>query len=384
MVFNHPKLPQSVREKLARNYPTPTPIQAAALPHILEGRDVIGQAATGSGKTLAFILAFTRLDTNAKREGLVLVPTRELALQIRDAVGELLPHNAVAVYGGVDLPPQQEAAEDATIIIATPGRLLDLIQRGLELNTRILVLDEVDRMLDMGFLPDVERIIHHLPRERQTLFFSATLTPTVERLAQKLMRKPVHVHVEEDLSERLDMVYIDVERREKPGVLAALIRMDPGKSIVFVNTRRMVDLLVQRLAERGVKALPLHGGMPQSKRERTLAVYKKHGGVLVTTDVAARGLHIENVTHVYNYDVPQDADAFKHRVGRTARAGKKGKAITLLSPEDHQNFQRVLDRHDYEISVMQKPRPVRGSSQRDRPRRDNSRRRSPRRQSVSA
>jgi ATP-dependent RNA helicase DeaD/ATP-dependent RNA helicase RhlE len=328
------------------------PIQALVLRDAISGRDVLARSRTGSGKTLAFAIPIVEQlkHDKASPQALILVPTRELASQVTEAFRTIsdVKHLVVAsVYGGVGLKEQAQRAAKADIVIATPGRLLDLVRRKmLSLGrVRICVLDEADRMLDMGFLPDVSDILDRIPEDRQTMLFSATLDGEVGRLASRYTDDPVlHEIIEERqvVAEALHR-FISVPRDEKVAVLARELAGDRGSTLIFVRTKRGADRLAQKLKEQGFGAQALHGDMSQAARERALARFASgKGDILVATDVAARGLDLEHITHVVNYDAPQDEKAYVHRVGRTARAGRGGTGITLVTPEERGDVSRIV------------------------------------------
>jgi superfamily II DNA/RNA helicase len=335
-----------------RGIASPFPVQRLVIPDVLAGRDVLAKSPTGSGKTLAFgIPMVDRLEaTDPRPSALVLAPTRELASQIVDDLYDLAQARGLsiaAVYGGAGIERQSRAARKAHIIVATPGRLEDLIARGTVslARVKILVLDEADRMLDMGFRPPVDRIVRDIPRNRQTLFFSATLDGEVGRIADAYTTDArTHEHRAPD--ERR----ADVEHRFLPvahdGKLDALVRElrheERGLTLVFVRTKRGADRLVKRLRSHGVTALAMHGDKTQGQREKALARFES--GVvdtLVATDVAARGLDVEGITHVINFDAPADPDGYVHRVGRTGRAGRTGVGITFVPADQAQDVRQI-------------------------------------------
>jgi len=335
----------------------PTEIQEKSIPAILEGKDVIGESATGSGKTLAF--AFGVIKQVAPREGLqalILTPTRELSEQVKNALIKFAGHlNITNVYGGVSIDPQIKSLRQAEVVVATPGRLLDhLKRRTIDLSrVKLLVLDEADRMLDMGFIDDVEDIIRNCPKKRQTLFFSATISSKIKDLANKYMIHPVRVSARNHVDpNKLKQVYYNVSKDLKLSLLIHLLQEErAGLVMVFCNTRSTVDFVTRNLKSNKVNAIAIHGGLTQNKRTTTIDMFNNGKvGVLVCTDVAARGLHIENVSHVYNYEIPKDPKDYVHRIGRTARAGEEGKAVNILCEYDYDNFSRIL--HDYsEFSI---------------------------------
>src|SRR5215213_10596960 len=346
----------SVVEALAsRGIREPFRIQSLVLPDALAGLDVLARSPTGSGKTLAFALAIAeRLGhRDAGVRGLVLVPTRELAAQVAEelaAVTRPKQLRVAAVYGGVPLRAQAKQAASAHVLIATPGRLEDLISRRLVSVDRvsILVLDEADRMLDMGFQPQVDKIVARVPRERQTMFFSATLDGEIGKLAHKYTRSASRFEAE--LPQSADSAvtehqFVAVTSQNKIDTLISHLGDKRALSLVFVRTKRGADRLVRRLAHHDVTAGAMHGDMSQAARERTLAKFAAGKiSTLVATDVAARGLDLPNITHVINYDPPEDEKAYVHRVGRTGRAGKAGTGITLVLPDQQTDVSLVAAR----------------------------------------
>ncbi|EOH85633.1 DEAD/DEAH box helicase [Enterococcus asini ATCC 700915] len=323
-----------------------TPIQAATIPLALEGRDVIGQAQTGTGKTAAFGLPMLEeIDTTRHElQGLVIAPTRELAIQTQEELYRLGRDKKVkvqAVYGGADIGRQIRGLKDRPhIVVGTPGRMLDHINRHtLKLGTvRTLVLDEADEMLNMGFLEDIEKIISQVPEERQTLLFSATMPPAIKNIGVKFMKNPEHVQIKakEMTADLIDQYYVRAKDFEKFDIMTRLLDVQtPDLAIVFGRTKRRVDELARGLELRGYKAEGIHGDLSQQKRMSVLRSFKNgHLDILVATDVAARGLDISGVTHVYNYDIPQDPESYVHRIGRTGRAGKGGMSVTFVTPNE--------------------------------------------------
>jgi superfamily II DNA/RNA helicase len=322
------------------------------IPDVLSGRDVLVKSPTGSGKTLAFAVpVIERLEASASRpSALVLAPTRELAGQIVDEIRPLAHTRALsvaAVYGGAGIARQSKLARRAHILVATPGRLEDLIGRGdVSLaKVRILVLDEADRMLDMGFRPAVDRIVRDIPRRRQTLFFSATLDGVVGRLAHEYTRDALR-HEHASPRERRGDVrhrFVSVTQAAKLDVLVRELHdRERGLTLVFVRTKRGADRLVKRLGTRDIEAVAMHGNKSQSQREKALASFEAgRVNTLVATDVAARGLDIDDITHVINFDAPDDRDGYVHRVGRTGRAGRSGTGITFVSDDQAENMRRI-------------------------------------------
>jgi ATP-dependent RNA helicase RhlE len=339
----------------ARGIQTPFTIQTLVLPDALAGLDVLARSPTGSGKTLAFALPLVeRLEAGGRRPAaLILVPTRELAAQVAAELEPLAAAKGLrvaSVYGGVPIPAQGKRARDAEIVVATPGRIDDLVQRKLVSLDAVttLVLDEADRMLDMGFKPQVDRIVRRLRRERQTMFFSATLDGEVGQLAEEYTDAPRRFEAdlpEQILQGEVEHRFVPVTAETKVETLVEHLGADRELALVFVRTKRGADRLVQKLRRHGVEAAALHGDMRQSARETTLARFDT-GKVktLVATDVAARGLDLDRITHVINFDPPEDAKGYTHRVGRTGRAGRDGTGITLVLPEQQADVSRVAAR----------------------------------------
>ncbi|MBR9678636.1 MAG: DEAD/DEAH box helicase [Nanoarchaeota archaeon] len=347
------------------NFEEPSEIQIKAIPLVLKGKDVIGGSATGSGKTLVFGSRIIQDCTQGKGiQSLVLTPTRELAIQVRDALAKFSQYNPLeilAVYGGVSINPQINELKIADVVVGTPGRVLDHVgRRTIDLRkVKVLVLDEADRMLDMGFLEDVEKIIKQCPSDRQTLLFSATIIPEVKRLSKRYMVDPVLVSAESMVDpKKLKQVYYDVPDSLKFSLLVHLLKDDKNSGLVmiFCSSRRNVDFVVKNLRGNKVDAIAIHGGFTQARRESSLRKFNSgKAWVLVCTDVAARGLDIKGVSHVYNYDLPRESKQYVHRIGRTARAGKDGMAVNILAQRDHENFSRVLKDNDVEIVRLETP-----------------------------
>jgi superfamily II DNA/RNA helicase len=330
----------------------PFPVQSMVVPSALAGNDVLAKSPTGSGKTLAFALPIVeRVDSDeARPTALVLVPTRELAVQVSEELGLLGPLRGLSVatvYGGVPLRKQGARAAKAHVLVATPGRLQDLMDRRLVSlgAVRILVLDEADRMLDMGFKPQVDRIVRQVPRERQTMFFSATLDGEVGELARAYTRYPARFEAdlpEERREGEVEHRFVAVTAESKIDTLVELLESEPGRTLVFVRTKRGADRLAGKLVRRNVAAVAMHGDLNQRARERALRQFEA-GEVttLIATDVAARGLDLEAITHVVNFDPPEDGKGYVHRVGRTGRAGRAGIGVTLVLPEQQGEVSRV-------------------------------------------
>jgi ATP-dependent RNA helicase DeaD len=347
----------NLREELVQaitglGYAEPTPIQTAIIPIMLSGADVIGQAQTGTGKTAAFALPILQNFTPQRHvQALVLAPTRELALQVADSMtvyGKHLNVHVLAVYGGQPYGPQiSRLNRGVDVVVGTPGRLLDLMERN-ALNIkriRTLVLDEADEMLNMGFMEDVEKILSETPAERQTALFSATMPPRIRSLANRFMRDPQHVNIKRDtltLASTEQRYYL-VHEVDKTNALTRLFEIEPIKSaLIFARTRAETATLANELVVRGIPAEAIHGDLDQNARERVLGRFRANQlKVLVATDVAARGLDIEDISHVFNYHLPDDAEVYVHRIGRTGRAGRTGVAITLVSPREKRRLREV-------------------------------------------
>jgi ATP-dependent RNA helicase RhlE len=335
-----------------RNIREPFPIQARVLRHALAGRDVLAKAPTGSGKTLAFAIPIVeRLETGARRPGaLVLVPTRELASQVAGELTAIASSDLriATIYGGVPLHSQAKRARDAHVLVATPGRLNDLLERRVvDLGSvRTLVLDEADRMLDMGFKPQVDRIVRRLSAKRQTMFFSATLDSQVGELARSYTSDPVRCEAESAPASGKDGAvehrFVPVQPESKVETLADLLRSEGERTLVFVRTRRGADRLVRKLARLDVSAVAMHGDLSQGQRERALRRFESgEASTLVATDVAARGLDLVEITHVVNFDPPAESSGYVHRVGRTGRAGRGGVGVTFVLPDQQEEVSRV-------------------------------------------
>jgi superfamily II DNA/RNA helicase len=346
-----------VADALARgDVVAPFPVQSLVLPDAIAGRDVLTRSATGSGKTLAFALPIVeRLSPeDPTPSALVLVPTRELAQQVADDLADVATARGLRVgvaYGGVSMREQARGNRTAHVLIATPGRLHDLVERGsVRLGTvRILVLDEADRMLDMGFQPQVDRIVRRLPSRRQTMFFSATLDGAVGNLARSYTTNAVLHEVESphETAEGVAHRFVPVSAQGKVDALVELLGHDDGLTLVFVRTRRGADRLVHKLKAKGVAAEALHGDLGQHARQRALSRFEAgRCRVLVATDVAARGLDLDGISHVVNYDPPGDDKGYVHRVGRTARAGRTGTGITLVTADQQGDVGRMAARLD--------------------------------------
>jgi superfamily II DNA/RNA helicase len=340
---------QILRALHDKGYLRPTPIQAQAIPAVLMGQDVLGCAQTGTGKTASFTLPMIDILSGSRARArmprsLILEPTRELALQVAEnfvLYGKHLKLNHALLIGGESMSDQKDAlSKGADVLIATPGRLIDLFERGglLLTDVRVLVIDEADRMLDMGFIPDIERIVAMLPRKRQTLFFSATMAPEIRRLADAFLNNPKEITVSKPASVATTITagLVLVNEHDKREALRRLIRSeDVQNALIFCNRKRDVDILLKSLLKHGFSAGALHGDLAQSVRFATLEKFKANElRLLVCSDVAARGIDIGGLSHVFNFDVPHHAEDYVHRIGRTGRAGKEGRAFTIATPED--------------------------------------------------
>ncbi len=386
--FNELPLSQTVQANLKRNcFTEPTPVQAQAIPPALTGADIIATAQTGTGKTLAFLLPIVEklLKSSSTQptaiRALVLSPTRELAIQISDVFAKLsvnIPLRAAVVVGGLSEQTQLNAIRRGVqLVIATPGRLEDFLNRGLvKLNAvEVLVLDEADRMLDMGFLPAIERILSVLPKARQSLFFSATMQKDVERLIARHSKDPVRISVAGSKTatpDQIDLHLYEVEHHGKLGLLRHMLGEHDGSFLVFARTKHGADRLAKQLSRLGLPAVAMHGDCTQNQRNQALTGFRDgRYRILVATDVAARGIHIDSVAHVVNYDLPQAPTDFIHRVGRTGRAGQRGAASTFSMKSERAEVRRIeqeckvsLERRTVaagivqEVTVSAEPKPT--------------------------
>ena len=348
----------------SKGFEEPTEIQVKAIPLALAGKDIIGSSATGSGKTLAFASPIIEhLKSNGNVQALILTPTRELAEQVADSIKHFSRNkkiNVFAVYGGVDIQRQIRIIRNTDVLVGTPGRILDHLQRRtLKLNeVKFLVLDEVDQMLDMGFHHDVEAIIKQCPTERQTMLFSATISDEFDYLVKKYTKNPEEISAKSFVEDsKLKQIYYDVSSNQKFSLLVHLLKKENSElAMIFCATRRNADTIADGLDDNGIKAKAIHGGIIQNKRLNILREFhNKDFNILVCTDVAARGLDIKNVTHVYNYDLPTDSKDYIHRIGRTARAGENGKVINILSNRDYENFRNIQGNKSLTITPEELP-----------------------------
>jgi len=394
----HPALLDAVQDE---GYSEPTPIQAQAIPHLLDGRDLLGVAQTGTGKTAAFALPILDLLSDApdpsrnRASVLVLTPTRELALQIGesfDVYSRYLDISHTVVFGGVNQKPQVAAmSRGIDILVATPGRLLDLMGQGhIKLDeVGVFVLDEADRMLDMGFIRDVRKIIDQVPDERQTLLFSATMPDSIAQLGQKILTDPVRVEVTPKVMtvEKIDQRVLLVEKRDKIRLLADVLGdPDVERALVFVRTKHGANRVVKQLARVHIDSAAIHGNKSQAARQRALAGFKEGlSRVLVATDIAARGIDVDGITHVINYDLPNIPESYVHRIGRTARAGAEGVAISFCDADERaylRDIEKLIKQrvsvvrgHPFESPVpLDRPAPSRAAPSRRRRRRRPARR----------
>jgi len=341
----------------ACGYVTPTPIQTRAIPEVLQGRDVMGLAQTGTGKTAAFALPILQrlLDAKASGQGptrvLVLAPTRELALQIHEnfiSLGKQTGIRSAAVFGGVGANPQIKAVRRATVVVACPGRLIDLLNQGVIRldHVETLVLDEADRMLDMGFMPDIKRIMSRLPAKRQNLLFSATMPSDIRKLADKILVDPATVQVANTApAKSVSHAFYPVRQHLKTGLLEALLDITQHESVlIFTRTKHKAKNLARKLSGKGLEATFLQGNMSQNQRQRALDGFRNGTfDIMVATDIAARGIDCNRISHVINFDVPNTAETYTHRIGRTGRAGRTGSALSLVTQDD-QNLMRDIER----------------------------------------
>jgi ATP-dependent RNA helicase DeaD len=365
--------PRLVDALAALGYEEPTPVQREAIPPLLAGRDVLGQAATGTGKTAAFALPLLHLvtpdaDPRNRTAALILVPTRELAMQVAEAVhkyGKSLGVCALPIYGGASMENQLRMLKRGVdVVVATPGRALDHIRRKtLRLDSvKVVVLDEADEMLDMGFAEDLEAILQATPEDRQTALFSATLPPRIAQLAEAHLKEPVRVRIDREVvpagsAPRVRQVAYIVGRAHKIATLGRVLDVEnPTSAIVFCRTRTEVDELTESLNGRGYRAEALHGGLSQEQRDRVMKKFRANSAdLLIATDVAARGLDVQHVSHVVNYDVPSAAEAYVHRIGRTGRAGREGVAITLAEPREHRLLRNIEQQTKQKIEIAAVP-----------------------------
>ncbi|MDO8517458.1 MAG: DEAD/DEAH box helicase [Nanoarchaeota archaeon] len=347
-----------------QNFKEPSEIQEKTIPLILEGKDIIAGAATGSGKTLAFASGIIKNSEKGKGiQAIVLTPTRELAEQVAISLQRFSKDkqlNIVPIYGGVSMEYQLRKLTNADVIVATPGRMLDhLARRTIRLdNVKVLVLDEADRMLDMGFQRDVGKIISYCPVKRQTLLFSATISEDISRLASRYMNNPIRISAQSYVdSSKLTQFYCSVRDQEKFSLLVHYLKNEKADlAMVFCNTQRKTEFISANLKKLGIDTLSIHGGYSQNQRSRAMSYFASGRiPVLICTDIAARGLDIKGISHIYNYDIPADKTDYVHRIGRTARAGNEGKVINLIGSNDYENFGQILQNKSLKIEQIETP-----------------------------
>jgi ATP-dependent RNA helicase DeaD len=351
MKFTDFKLNPTIQEAIKEaGFIEPSPVQKEAIPLILEGHDIIAQAQTGTGKTAAFGLpTLSMMRSDGSIEGLVIVPTRELAMQVSDELyrfGKSSSLKTATVYGGTAYGRQIDRIKQASVIVATPGRLQDLLMSGkIKITPNFVILDEADEMLDMGFLDEIKNIFTFLPKVRQTLMFSATMPKAIRKLAEEILEEPKTVSItkSEKTNTKITQHYYVVQERERDDALVRLLDYkNPDKSIIFCRMKKEVDRLVAHMTAQGFKVSGLHGDMEQKQREVTIRAFKQGGiDIFIATDVAARGLDVNDVTHVFNYHIPFDSESYVHRIGRTGRGGKSGEAITLVTPNELKTIKRI-------------------------------------------
>jgi len=345
--FNFKKELQKAIE--VAGFKEPSPIQEKAIPVVLQGKDVVAQAQTGTGKTAAFGLPIlNQLKLNGSVEAVIIVPTRELATQVSDEIfrfGKFLGINTATIYGGSSYSRQLKHIQKASVVVATPGRFLDLLKSGkIDIAPKYVVLDEADEMLDMGFLDDIKEIFKFMPSDRQTLLFSATMPQAIKDLAKRILIEPEFITItkKEITNTKITQSFYVVEEYERDEALLRLLDYkDPNKAIIFCRMKSEVDRITTMLISQGYAAKGLHGDMEQRQREETIKAFKKDLEILVATDVAARGLDVNDVTHVFNYHIPFDPESYVHRIGRTGRAGKEGIAISIVTPAEFRSLLKI-------------------------------------------
>ena len=350
MTFNEFNLRKELQQAIENaGFKEPSPIQELAIPVVLDGKDVVGQAHTGTGKTAAFGLPIlNNLELNNEVEAVIIVPTRELATQVSDEIfrfGKFLGINTATIYGGSSYSRQLKHIQKASVIVATPGRFLDLLRGGkIDIAPKYVVLDEADEMLDMGFLDDIKEIFTFMPSDRQTLLFSATMPNAIKDLAKRILQNPEFITItkSEVTNSKITQSYYVVEDYERDEALIRLLDFkDPSKAIVFCRMKSQVDQVTTMLVSQGYAAKGLHGDMEQRQREETIRAFKKDLEILVATDVAARGLDVSDVSHVFNYHIPFDSESYVHRIGRTGRAGKEGVAVSIVTPAEFRSLLKI-------------------------------------------
>lgn len=344
--------PNMIKAIKEMGFEEPTPIQKLTIPHALEGRDIIGQAQTGTGKTASFGIPVLEKNISGKKPyALIIEPTRELAIQVAEefsALGKYRKRSVLTVYGGSSMEHQIKALRQGTsIIVGTPGRIIDHLKRGtLDVsNVSVVVLDEADEMLDMGFIEDIEKILKMVPESRQTMLYSATMPPEIIKIAKKHMQDPlkIAINVKDIIAPKIKQVFYAVPQRDKTEVLTRLLDVEsPELTLVFCHTKREVDEVAAKLQQLGYNAGALHGDFTQSHREEMMAKFREGRiDILVATDVAGRGIDVENISHVINYSIPQNPEGYIHRIGRTGRAGRSGIAVTFVTPREYRQLQLI-------------------------------------------
>ncbi len=351
MTFSDFKFRDELRKAIdSAGFKEPSPVQKEAIPVVMSGKDIVAQAHTGTGKTAAFALpVLNMMSANDGVEALVIVPTRELATQVSDEIyrfGKFMDIRTATVYGGTSYNRQIEHVKNASVVVATPGRLIDLLKSGkIKISPKFVILDEADEMLDMGFLDDIKKIFTYLPTNRQTLLFSATMSKEIKKLAQNILKEPEMISVtgKEVTNDHIKQLFFVVDEHERDDALIRLLDFkNPTKSIVFCRMKKEVDRLRDHLNAQGYRAKGLHGDMDQRQREVVIREFKNGKlDLLIATDVAARGLDVNDVSHVFNYHIPFDSESYVHRIGRTGRAGKEGTAISIISPQEFKSLDRI-------------------------------------------
>ncbi len=345
-----------------KGFEKPTDVQQSAIPPAIEGKDMVVQARTGSGKTHAFLIpVFQKISDKKQIQAIILTPTRELAQQVEQEardIGRKYVIKTLAVYGGASIGRQIEQLPKVSMVVGTPGRIMDLMRRGhLDLGQiNFFILDEGDRMMDMGFLPDIKWIMRRTPSKKQIMLFSATMPYEIVRLAKNYMDDPLVLKLSKDeiSAKGVSQNFVKVGRKNKLSNLSALLDNEPGKYLIFLNTKRGVQWLADRLNNLGYKAYPMHGDMNQSSRTKTIDRFKSGGiDILISTDVSARGIDVDNITHVVNYDIPKYEKDYVHRIGRTGRLDKAGKAITFVSKDEIEFLDRIEEYIEREVEGME-------------------------------
>lgn len=357
--------PEIIEDLASKHITKPTIVQEKTIPLILKGSDVLVQSETGSGKTICFALpSINAIEKNKGIQALVIAPTRELAKQVATEYEKFSKTKGLKisiVYGGVSINNQINDLTKSEAVVGTPGRLLDLIQRNaLKLdNCKIFTIDEADKLMEMGFIEDIEKIMRHLPKKRQTLMFSATINSQVNKIVEKYLTNPSRIMLENTVKKLLlKQYYYDVSIKERTSLLVHLLKTENrGLVLVFANTKHQTRFLAKALQKNGIKADCINGDMSQNLREKVLKEFSSGKiDTLIATDVAARGIHVDDISHVINYDLPEDSETYLHRIGRTARSGKKGIAIILLSDKDYNNMSKIRKELKQDIEKKESPK----------------------------